>query len=68
MKKGDWQKNIEKQYGNTPMAQSFRRIITKKSEHSPCEVGEIVNVIRYGTFGCWDDKNRWVDFYCSEPV
>jgi len=45
-----------------------RRRITKESPDSPCKVGEIVTVKRWGTYGCWDDKNRWVDFYNSEAV
>ena len=45
-----------------------QRKITKESKNSPCKVGEVVTVQRWGTFGCWDQNGRWVDFYCSEPV
>jgi hypothetical protein len=53
---GDWRPTPE------------RRRITAESKWSPCKVGEMVTVKRWGTFGCWDTKNRWVDFYNSEPV
>lgn len=45
-----------------------RRRITKENPYSPCKVGEIVTVTQWGTFGCWDEQNRWVDFYNSEPA
>lgn len=45
-----------------------RRRITKESKHSPCKVGEVVTVKRWGTFGCWDESGRWVEFYNSEPA
>jgi hypothetical protein len=45
-----------------------RRRITKVSPSSPCKVGEVVTVKRWGTFGCWDEQGRWVDFYNSERV
>jgi hypothetical protein len=45
-----------------------QRIITRESKNSPCKVGEVVTVQTWGTFGCWDQNGRWVDFYCSEPV
>lgn len=51
---------------NSGVLSVHRRIITKESKNSPCKVGEIVVVKIYGTLGCWDIKNRWVDFYCSE--
>lgn len=53
---GDWRPTPEK------------RRITKVSAYSPCKVGEIVTVKKWGTFGCWDEKNRWVDFWSSEGV
>jgi hypothetical protein len=53
---GKWQPNPE------------RRRIAKESSYSPVKVGEIVTVRLWGTFGCWDQQNRWIDFYCSEPV
>lgn len=45
-----------------------RRRITKESPDSPCKVGEIVTVMHWGTYGCFDTNNRWVDFYNSERV
>jgi len=45
-----------------------KRRITKESPRSPCKAGEIVIVKNWGTFGCWDEKDRFVDFYNSERV
>lgn len=45
-----------------------KRRITKEVPNSPCKVGEIVTVKLWGTFGCWDEQNRWVDFWNSESV
>lgn len=45
-----------------------KRRITKETPNSPCKLGEIVTVRKWGTFGCWDEQNRWVDFYYSERV
>ncbi len=66
--KSDWQKAAESAFGGRcPFAPKKLRI-TKEHPNSPCKVGEIVTVSRWGTFGCWDEKNRWVDFYSLEEI
>lgn len=66
MEKSQWQKDVEERKPCLPYV--AKRRITKKSNHSNHKVGEIIKVTRWGTFGCWDEKNRWVDFYCCEEV
>lgn len=64
--KSKWQIEVETTKPIT--ARKEKRRITKEVKGSPCKVGEIVTVTQWGTFGCWDEKNRWVDFWNSEPV
>ena len=47
-----------------------RRVISEESEmHDPTlKVGDIITVGRWGTFGCWDEDGRWVDYYKSKPA
>jgi len=65
MEKGDYQIRIEK---NESFLRKERQLrITKDDEHGH-KAGDIVTVAMYGTFGCWDTENRWVNFYTSEFV
>lgn len=69
MEKSEQQKKCESGYYFVAWQPTpEKRRIIKESSFSPCKVGEIVTVKRWGTFGCWDTKNRWVDFYNSERV
>lgn len=43
-----------------------KRRITKA--HGVHKVGDIITVTRWATFGCYDEKGNWVDFYYSEKV
>lgn len=61
--KGTHQLNLEKTNPIGPFI--MKRKIIKRSKHSTLEVGEIIKVKSWGTFGCYDSKNRWVDMYCS---
>lgn len=46
-----------------------KREITGRGNNDPSlKIGEVVQVRNWGTFGCWDTKNRWVDFYASKSV
>lgn len=60
--------NVRRQFPRGWEPTPEKRRITKVSPHSPCKIGEIVTVKRWGTFGCWDSQGRWVDFYNSERV
>lgn len=66
MTKSERQIYVETTSGVVPQVGKLR--VVKESEHSPAKVGEIVTVKRWGTYGCWDEKNRWIDFYCCEIV
>lgn len=65
MEKSDYQIQKEKEY--PWMANNHRRRILKDDERGH-KKGDIVTVTSYGTFGCWDEDNIWVDFYNSETV
>lgn len=66
MDKSNWQISIE----NNPPCQGIqmKRRITKDNPETGHKKGEIVELIRYGTFGAWDTENRFVDFYNCERV
>ena len=57
-----------KHFGEGFQPKQEQRKVVKESKHSPCKIGEVITVKWWGTFGCWDTKNRWVDFYCTERV
>lgn len=66
MDKTDWQIKIEKSSGLNPFFEQRR--ITKDDPENGHKKGDIVTVKHWGTFGCWDTENKWVDFYNSEAI
>ena len=40
--------------------------IKKDDVKSGHKAGEVVTFTRYGTFGGWDEQNRWINFYNTE--
>lgn len=68
MEKSEHQKKCESGYYGINARKYERMKCIKESNQSDHKVGEIVTVVRWGTFGCWDEKNRWVDFYCFEQI
>jgi hypothetical protein len=50
-----------------PIGLRYKNVkVVKESPQSPLKVGDVVTVVRWGTFGAWDENNNWVDFYCIE--
>lgn len=43
-------------------------IIKMDNEKTGHKAGEKVTFTRYGTFGGWDEQNRWIDFYNTEII
>lgn len=54
---------------SSPCNESIGRCrILKDDERSGHKKGEEVSFVRYGTFGGWDEQNRWIDFYNTERI
>lgn len=60
MEKTQWQISAEK---NTGIARKYKLKIVNDDPKTGHKAGEIVTAVKWGTFGCWDEQNRWVDFY-----
>lgn len=66
MEKNSYQIKMEQ---NPPCGKSVGRCrILNDDERSGHKKGEEVSFVRYGTFGGWDEQNRWVDFYNTERI
>lgn len=71
MQKSKGQVHIEKlkPFGaKGPYTVEKRRILRLGNSDPSLKVGDIVTVNYWGSFGCWDIENRWVDFYQTEQV
>jgi len=66
--KSEYQIETEKELSQLKRVE--RREISGESDmhHPSLKVGDIITVGRWGTFGCWDEKGRWVDYYKSKPA
>ncbi len=66
MEKQQWQIKMEQ---NPPcQGHTGKCIILKDDERSGHKKGEEVKYVRYGTFGGWDEQNRWIDFYNTKLI
>ena len=66
MEKNNYQIKMEQK---PPCSKSSGKcMILKDDESSGHKKGEIVIFVRYGTFGGWDEQNRWIDFYNTELI
>ncbi len=67
--KSEHQLKLESGNGSQGCAsRKFKVRITKESDRSPCKIGEIVMVTQWGSFGQYDEYNRWVDFYSAVVI
>lgn len=45
----------------------YRKVIRVSDPIAWYKKGEIIKVKYFSTFGCYDDKNRWVNYYDVGP-
>lgn len=71
MEKSKGQIHIEnlKPFGERgPYSIERRRIMKLGNSDPSLKVGDVVVVNYWGSFGCWDMQNRWIDFYETESA
>lgn len=67
--KSDHQKLLESGKGSSGLKPWTRKVkVWQESDRSPAKIGEILNVTTWGSFGAYDEYNRWIDFWSCKEI
>lgn len=60
-------KDIEQlKYGSFPSSNVYKAKIKRGSDWYKDKVGEVVEIVRFGSMGCYTKDFRYIDFYDLE--